>query len=250
MMVTLCSLSGAPGVTTATLALAGTWPTEEVTRVVEADASGGDIAAWWRLPVWNGLLDLAASSRPGQDHDHEDEQHFVQVLPGGVRVCVAPASAERTAGALDLITRHPKTLTRWAGVTLMDLGRVSPESEVMELAEEAAVTVVVTSGDFAQLKRLEETAPSLRRGSRLGVVVVGPSRSEREIEQAIGVPVWGRLPWDRKTAEVLAGRRETMSRLHRRPLVKAAQALSRALAEKAPPQVVVDPVRAFLGEQP
>lgn len=250
MMVTLCSLSGAPGVTTAALALASTWPTEEVARVVEADASGGDIAAWWHLPVWNGLLDLAAASRPGQDHDEHEEARFVQVLPGGVRVCVAPASAERTTDALDLITQHPKTLSRWAGVTLVDLGRVSPESPVMALTEEAAATVVVTSGDLAQFKRLEETASSLRKGSRLGVVVVGPSRSTREIEQAIGVPVWARLPWDRKTADVLAGRRDSVGWLHRRPLVTAARSLGRTLVEKAQPRVDVDAVQAFLGGQP
>lgn len=247
MMVTLCSLSGAPGVTTTALALASTWPTEDVTRVVEADASGGDIAAWWRLPVWNGVIDLAAASRPGQDHDHEDEQRFVQILPGGVRVCVAPASAERTMDALALITQHPKIMTSWTGVTLVDLGRVSPESQIMALSEEAAVTVVVTSGDLAQLKRLEETAPSLRKGAQLGVVVVGPSRSTHEIEQAIGIPVWGHLPWDRKTADVLTGRRDSVGRLHRRPLVTAARSLGHTITEKT--QSHGDPVRAFQGGQ-
>ncbi|GAB3726799.1 hypothetical protein [Nocardiopsis nanhaiensis] len=251
MMVTFCSLSGAPGVTTAALALASTWPADAAVRVVEADASGGDIAAWWHLPVWPGLTDLAAANRPGQDHDHPGEARFLQVLPGGVRVCLAPASAERTASALDLITQHPKALTRWAGVTLVDLGRVAPEAEVMALAEEAQCHVVFTSGDLAHLKRLKDTlTDSVGRDSRLGVVVVGPGRSAQEVQQAVGVPVWGHLPWDPTSAAVLAGRRPAGRRLHRRPLIKAAQALGRTLADSAPPRRFADPVQAFLGGRP
>lgn len=251
MMVTLCSLSGAPGVTTAALALASTWPTDEAVRLVEADASGGDIAAWWHLPVWPGLIDLAAASRPGQDHDYDGEARFMQVLPAGVRVCVAPASAERTASALDLITQHPKALAWWAGVTLVDLGRVAPESAVMALEEEAQANVVLTTGDVAHLKRLKEAALGLKDSDRpLGVVVVGTSRSAQEVEDAVGVPVWGHLPWDGKTADVLTGRREAVSRLHRRPLIKAAQRLGRTVEEKTQPRNAVDPVRAFLGERP
>src|SRR5699024_8590554 len=157
-----------PGVSTLSLALAGVWPGPGAASMVEADASGGDVAAWWHLPPWPGAVDLAASSRSGQDHDRPDLATATQVLPGGTRVCVAPASADLLA--------------------------------VADLA------VLVCSGDLAQLKRVKESAGMLfRAGPHVGLAVVGGRGSETEISEAVGLPVWAHLPRDAKAARFLTG---------------------------------------------
>ncbi|GAA1109913.1 MULTISPECIES: P-loop NTPase family protein [Nocardiopsis] len=255
MIIALCSLSGAPGTTTLALALAGTWPTQSPVRVVEADASGGDIAAWWNLPLWPGVVDLAAASRSGQDHDTPPEEfsRFFQVLPGGLPVCVAPSTADRVGAALDLLARNPKALAG-EGVTVVDLGRLYPETSAQELLAGADAVVVVTSGDVGHLKRLKDASHDLReRCARVGAVVVGPSRSAGEVSEAVGLPVWAMLPRDVVAAEVLTGRREQGRRLRRRPLIRQARYLGHLLAEQVHSASASAPdpaVTTFLGETP
>lgn len=254
MIIALCSLSGAPGVTTLALALAGAWPTETPVRVVEADASGGDIAAWWNLPLWPGVVDLAAASRSGQDHDTPEFSRFFQVLPGGLPVCVAPPTADRVGAALDLLARNPKALAG-EGVTVVDLGRVCPQTPSGELLEAADAVMVVTSGDVGHLKRLKDASHDLReRCARVGVVVVGPSCSTAEVADAVGLPVWAMIPRDVVSAQVLTGRRDQDRRLHRRPLIRQARHLGRTLTDQAPstpaPRMDDPAVATFLGEAP
>lgn len=227
-MIALFSLSGAPGVTTLSLALASVWPDSDPVRVVEADASGGDVAVRWGLPTYPGLLEVAAAARPGQDL--EPLTDGVQVLPGGLRVCVAPPTAERTAGALELLAHNPKALNgRGRGGTVVDLGRVASGSVSSTLLAAADVAVLVVSGEAAHLKRVREAAGDLFvHTPRVGLAVVGAERSAAEITQAVGLPVWARVPHDPKTARFLAGQGE-VRRVHRRPLIKAARALAEHL---------------------
>jgi hypothetical protein len=216
------------------MALATAWPTAEAVCVVEADLSGGDIAAWWHLPVWPGLLDLAAASRSGQDHEDGAVGPHTQVLPGGLRVCVAPATADRTVGAVGLLAHNPKALTAASGVTLVDLGRVTPHSAASGLLEACDTAVLVTTGDIAQLKRVKDSAAGLFVSSpRVGLVVVGGRGGTREISTAVGMPVWGHIPTDPKTAAFLAGQAEA-ARVDRRPLIKAARDLATLLRHQGP----------------
>ncbi|WP_160050835.1 hypothetical protein [Nocardiopsis sp. FR4] len=250
MLVAVFSLAGAPGVTTLSLALASTWPAAESVWMVEADASGGDVAAWWRLPVWPGLVDLAAASRSGQDHEAVDTTACSQVLPGGLRVCVAPPTAERTVGAVGLLAHNPKALTG-EEVTVVDLGRLTPDSSALALLEAADTAVLVASGDVAQLKRVKEAVPGLTgRSAHLGLAVVDPTRSSSEVSDAVDLPVWARVPQDARTAAFLRGQGE-VRRPHRRPLLRQARALGRTLAEHARTAAPPDPtVARFLGEAP
>lgn len=232
-LIAVCSLAGAPGVTTAALALASTWPTAEPVCVVEADTSGGDIASWWRVPTWPGVVDLAAASRGGQDHEDTALGAYTQVLPGGMRVCVAPATAERIGSAIALLAHHPKALSAADEVTVLDLGRLGPSSDSARLLAEADAVVVATTTEVCQLKRLRESLVMLRASSaRLGVAVVGASwRSNAEISEALGAPIWARLPRDRRAAAFLAGQQHT-PRIGRRPLIRAAHTLARTLEEQ------------------
>ena len=63
-VIALASAKGSPGVTTATLALAATWPGRAL--LVEADPAGGDVLAGYgrgELPPAPGLLELATAAR-------------------------------------------------------------------------------------------------------------------------------------------------------------------------------------------
>ena len=59
----LCSAHGAPGVTTTALTLAGVWPKNRQCLLVEADPSGGVVAARFGLQDSPGLASLAAAAR-------------------------------------------------------------------------------------------------------------------------------------------------------------------------------------------
>lgn len=227
-MIALFSLSGAPGVTTLSLALASVWPDPDPVRVVEADASGGDVAVRWGLPTYPGLLEVAAAARPGQDLELPTDG--IQVLPGGLRVCVAPPTAERTAGALELLAHNPKALNgRGQGCTVVDLGRVAPGSVSTALLAAVDVAVLVVPGEAAHLKRVKEAVPDLFvHAPRVGLAVVDAERSAAEITHAVGLPVWALVPHDPKTARFLVGRGE-VRRVHRRPLIKAARTLAQHL---------------------
>lgn len=232
-MIAVFSLSGAPGVTTLSLALAGVWPDPAPVPIVEADASGGDVAPWWHLPPWPGVVDLAASSRSGQDHDRPDLTSATQVLPGGARVCVAPSSADRTSAALELLSQNPKALRE--GTSIVDLGRVRPQGPSAGLLAASDLAVLVCSGDIAQLKRVKESAGWMfRAGPHVGLAVVGGRGSEAEISEVVGLPVWARLPRDDKAARFLTGQGDA-ARIHRRPLIRAARSLAATLHSRTQP---------------
>ncbi len=101
LLVVVASAKGAPGVSTACVGLAATWPPGWRPVVVEVDPSGGDLAAWHGLPGEPGLVSLAAASRhtgrAGLVWDH------VQEMPGGLPVVPAPAGAEQASAALDVL---------------------------------------------------------------------------------------------------------------------------------------------------
>lgn len=105
MLVVVGSVKGAPGVTTACMALAVAWPAGWQPVVVEADPSGGDLAAGFSLAGEPGLVSLAAAAR----HAHHGAvlREHTQALPGGLPVVAAPVDAEQATRACDLLTGIP-----------------------------------------------------------------------------------------------------------------------------------------------
>ncbi|GLU47470.1 hypothetical protein [Nocardiopsis ansamitocini] len=238
--ISLFSLGGAPGVTTLAMALASVWPDEAGAVLVEADSGGGDVATWRRLHTSPGLIDLAAAARhrevqPADSGEHSPLKH-AQVLPGGLPVCVAPATADRSAGAVGLLAQHASVLRADHGpVTVVDLGRIAPRSPTAHLAVAADTAILVVQDEVAQLRRVKESAAAFADSFRsLRVVVTGGSDSTAEISAAVGLPVWGRLPRDEKGAAFLRGERNNR-RPERRPLFKSAAALAADLLKDAAP---------------
>ena len=83
-IVSICSIKGAPGVTTLACLIGATWPVHRCVLVAEADVSGGDLAARFSLSSRRGWTTLSASIRRERR---------------GVFDCGAPATAPRRSGS-------------------------------------------------------------------------------------------------------------------------------------------------------
>ena len=84
MIVSLCSVRGAPGVTSWSLLLAAAWPPEyDVDRVVvEADCDGGVVGARYGFGVDPGVVSLIASLRRADSPDVNLADHGRRVNDG------------------------------------------------------------------------------------------------------------------------------------------------------------------------
>ncbi|MCY9787111.1 hypothetical protein KIK06_24815 [Nocardiopsis sp. EMB25] len=231
MIVAVCSLSGAPGVTTLATAIAACWPSSPLTVpvLVEADVSGGDVASWYGIDLNDkGLVSLAVASRTPSPVQASAEvwaeagvenassagarlvNHAVE-LPGGLRAVPAPADPLESGRAVSMLSHSPGILS--SGTAIVDVGRTVPGSAGSALLRHADVVVVLTSpGDVGQANRLKACAPilaSLREdGVRVGLAISGAcGHGDNEVSQiAAGLPVWARVPHDPTGAALTQGR--------------------------------------------
>ena len=246
MIVAVGADKGAPGVTTAALALGMVWPTERV--VVEADPSGADIPfrlhapGGGRLDPQRSVTELANAARLAA----------VQPVPGyaqdtalGVPVVPGALGPETFRGTASLWPRIAALCAAWPGIVLADLGRVQPGHPALPMAKLAVGMVLVarpTPGGLYRLRaRVADLAATLGDPSRprspLGVVLVCPVGEHRraaadaaEILDAarLPVPVAGCLAWDPATVSAMQG--AGLSRRTRRSdLVRSARAVARVL---------------------
>ena len=78
--------------TTTTVALASAWPASHEAMIVEADPSGGDLAAWFDLPIVPSLSTVVTSTF---DTSWPDIDRHTRVAESGLRLISAPASAAK-----------------------------------------------------------------------------------------------------------------------------------------------------------
>jgi hypothetical protein len=244
-LVVLAAGKGAPGVSTAAVALAAVWPRPAV--LAEADPAGGDLV--FRLTGANGhplaqdrgLLSLATAVRSGPGLAMSEH---VQSAAGGLPVLVGPASPVQAAG---IAASWPALAAALAGTSeadvLVDCGRLGPDTPLPVLARADLVLLLVrpTLAGVAHLRaalgwllpRLEPTPPP---ADRLGVVVRADPRhgesASREVRDVLAgsahpVAVLGSLVEDPAGAAGLAG--QWTRALDRAPLVASARTLAGAL---------------------
>lgn len=241
-VVAVCSLSGAPGVTSLATAMAAAWPSGVLTVpvLVEADASGGDVAAWHGTNAGSGrkgLVSLAAASRSpvpadtsmsvtlnessGESGPHPLLRHAIE-LPGGLRVVAAPPDPLEAGHAVDALARNPRLL-KSARATVVDVGRAVPGSAGAALLRHADTVVVLSqAGQVEQAERLRVCAPALaslrQDGVRVGLAITGacPHTDGEVSEVAGGLPVWARIPHDPSGAGLVRGEHHPPQRLRDR----------------------------------
>jgi hypothetical protein len=245
-LIAVAADKGAPGVTTACVALAAVWPRPVL--LAECDPAGGDIAC--RLPgakggqldPGRGLLSLAVAARRGMGAGQVLEH--TQKLSGGLDVLAGVVTAEQGAG-LDLLWGPlGAALAQLPGLDVIaDCGRVGADGPPYDLLASAASVVLVTRGTLAEVVRLRERVTAVtaalasryRQGTPVGVVVVAGHRrfhaALAEVGHALGTGgarVVGGLAYDPPSAEALRG--EWGGRLNRSLLIRTARDLARRLA--------------------
>jgi len=260
-LIAVAADKGAPGVTTACVALAAVWPRPVL--LAECDPAGGDLV--YRLPAagggqldpGRGLLSLAVAVRRGLGPDQAWEH--TQKLRGGLDILVGVVTAEQGAGLEPLWGPVGATL---AGLpeadVIADCGRIGVDGPHYDLLAHASVVVLITGPTLADVVRLRERIEAVRaalarrgRSPWVGVAVVAPHRrfhaALAEFGQVVGrnssaVGVIGGLAHEPRSAELLRG--EWGGRLDRSLLIRTARDLAGRLIAYLPVSVAADSPRA------
>ena len=243
-VVALCSLKGAPGVTTSAVALAAGWPAGGQPVVVECDPAGGDLMARYRLELNPGLVTLAAAGRRAGEDAGLIWQH-TQRLSGGLPVIAGPPSAGQARAALTELTAGPhgsllrRAASRPGVVVIADCGRVDADSPVLDVVREADVMLLVAgAGDEALAHLAVMVRPAATWSRRPRLVLVGPGYPTEEITQALGTAELGmhvaaRIPHDPAGARAFGGQPASRAAPGRSRLGRAASELAARVAQDA-----------------
>jgi len=241
-LIVLGAGKGAPGVTTASVALAAVWPRRAV--VAECDPSGADLALRLTgedgrpLAQDHGLLSLATAVRSNAG-DVSLRGH-VQTVAGGLDVLVG-SHTSRQAAALQAVW-GPVGLhlsgTDEADV-LADCGRLTPPTVALQLARHARLLVLVvraTPSGLAHLRALLAELADQDVPAPVAVLPIADKRGRSVPEQVtevirshagIQLVVLGPLALDPVGAAGLAG--EWTRHLDRTALVESARNVAHEL---------------------
>ena len=252
-LIAIASDKGAPGVTTAALALAAVWPRPVL--LAECDPAGGDLvyrfpaAGGGHLDPRRGVLSLAVVARRGMQPQQVWEH--VQKLHGGLDVLAGVTNAEQGAGLSLLWGPIGKALASMPQADVIaDCGRLGADGPLYDLLAEATTVVLVTKVHVADVIRLRDRATAFaaaaqsrgRRNFGVGVVVVADHKKFRaslgEVQHVLGqanapATVLGGIAHDTKGADLLSG--EWGGNLDRTMLIKTAREVARQLVQGLPP---------------
>lgn len=220
-VIALASATGAPGVSTAALGLALTWPRHVLLADCDREPAQAVQAGYLRGmdPGGRGMMALAHLHREGQPLGPEV---WRQTLPlteeGEVQRRFLPGFT--TPGAARLFEHVWPTLgdsfeqLGAQGVdVLIDAGRLSSSGLPLGVlaAADAVLLVVRTSlrslaAARIHLPTLTDQVQSMPRPTGAGLLVVGPGRpySSAEIAAHFALPAWAEIPWEPKAAMVLS----------------------------------------------
>lgn len=242
-LVALCSASGAPGVTTAALAVAWAWPHTTGRRclLVDADPAGSGLLPGFLeagIPAGGGVLGLATerSLSPDTVLRHTvslDPDEYFLVLTG----VIEPAQARPLASTWTHLIEVARTFDDSGLDVVVDAGRLGHRCEPTALLEAADVAVVVTRSNLAGLAPARAGLAALRESRAPGaptlVLAVGRPApySPAEIAAALDVEALT-LPQDPRAARALALGGRADWRLARSPLLRAAGETAASLAAR------------------
>lgn len=210
MLVAVASVKRSPGVTTFAVALAACWPAARRV-VVEADGSGGDLAARFGLHPSPGLVSLAADVRSAGRPDATVVGRHTHPIGDGLFVVPAPPGAAEATGALSAMLPAGLTALRTAAVDpealiVLDCGRLDPGAVAAPLADGADVLLVLSGARADDLAHLPSRLRSLGRGVRQRrLLLVGEGYPTAEVERELGAPVAARVPHDARAAAAMRG---------------------------------------------
>jgi hypothetical protein len=251
-LIAVAADKGAPGVTTASVALAAVWPRPVL--LAECDPAGGDLiyrlptADGGRLDPRRGLLSLAVAARRGLQ-PHQVWEH-AQKLRGGLDILVGVGGAEQGAGLELLWGSVGRVLAAVPQADVIaDCGRLGVDGPVYDLLAQASAVVLLTRVSLGEVIRLRDRVSMLaaslqRRGrpaGRIDVVVITDYKNFgaaiTEVGQALrqgGAParVVGGLAYEPKSANQLRG--QWTGKLDKSMFIRTARAIAGDLASALP----------------
>lgn len=233
--------------TTTTMAIAAGWPhgerrigdVHQEVVVVEADPSGGSLAAWLDSPLSPSLTTVVTALHQGVTTGANPLTQWstidvmIRRSASGLQFVPAPFRSREARGAISEadLTFFPLLGSVDHTIALLDVGRIDPLRLPTSLPV-ADLTVVVHRQDSSsapaatvRLERLAETLEALRdAGQRVALGVIGDepfSLSEVVEFTAPNGPAWTLSP-DPLSAAVLAGHAGvSRRRLARLPLMRS-----------------------------
>ena len=257
-VITLASASGAPGVTTAALALAFAWP--RPVYIIEADAAGSSqISAGYlrgQVPHNRGMIDLAVAHRQGRIAEILREVALDlplrQVAAGGGGEAETSTDVRFVAGARshaqamtvsriwDSLDPVLKSLDRSGIDVIVDAGRLGMDGFASPLLRSADLALLTTratlpalSGARGWARQLTEEFDRVGALHSLGLLLVGEGRSytEKQVRAVLKLPVLATLAFDPVAAEVYyLGRPCRRRRFDHAALPRSARAAASALS--------------------
>jgi MinD-like ATPase involved in chromosome partitioning or flagellar assembly len=248
-VIALASAKGAPGVTTAAVALGAAWPGRAL--VAECDPAGGDLAARFGLAPDPSLLSLAAAARRG-DLAPEQVWAHTQRLPRGLQVLTGQRSAEQARALGVLWPLLPAAFGTLGVDVVVDCGRLGPEPPTELLLRSADATLLLTRPTADGVMHLVDCLEVLgRRGAAAAVVLVGEhpfagsAVNATLAAEGVAGRVVGVLADDRRGAGMLCGEPGNQRWLERgSPLIRSARALTGTLRQRPTVTAAARQVRA------
>lgn len=234
LLIAVAGVGPGSGVTTTTVALARTWPGPEQAVIVEADPTGGQLAALTGADPYRGLASMARAASAGAPAKALELTEHAQLLPGGVAFLASPPgpdSGPRAAWTTALLTADDNSHPRdWnpSGVTVFaDCGAPEPGSVTASILTHADARLLVVHADrddpvHARHRILALTA----HGRRRAVLLIDPHPGS-DYATALGIPVMARLPADSASAATLLRRPRPWAR--RNHLLPAARVIATAI---------------------
>ena len=247
MIITLCSASGSPGVSTSAMGLAMVWPRPVL--LLEADPSGSSAMLTGYMRSFDptsipSIFDLALTYRqrgtlpPVWDAAVQVPESRIKLI-SGLRTHTQAAAV---AGVWTPLIGQLHTLDAAGVDVIVDLGRLGLEGRPMGLLPASDLTLLVTRSSLPALVPAKNWAGVLGEqvgpGSlRAGLLVIGPGHpySAADASKQLRLPVTTTLPMDPASADVFhlgsqPGRKFTRSPLHR-SLAPAAAAIVNQIEE-------------------
>ena len=229
--------------TTTCVAFAATWPLDDETLVLEADPSGGSLAAWLDTPATPTLATVVATIGTTGGSVVATVASMTHASAAGIRFVPAPIRAVPAHRAIDEATATVvPALAGSPTIVLADLGRGVEAAPIVRWAS----TVVVVhrqsgrsaAAESVRLERLvERTEQMLLHDADVVVAVIGddpfdPIEILALVESSVGGRVAGHvvLADDPLSAAVIGGRTGVSAkRLRRLPLMRSAAAATSRL---------------------
>lgn len=245
-LITLLSVSGAPGTTTTALGLTLAWDRPAV--LIEADTTGTSaiLSGYLRgiVPFSHGLLDLAAAHRRNQllEALHANSMPLTQTGARLIPSLARPASNDQVRLLNELwgpLGAAAASLDRAGTDVIVDAGRFGATGAPLALLAATDQVLIVTRTTLPAIAATRAVGTTVRdalekagNADAVGLILVGEGQpySTSEIVKFARLPVTTSVAWDPVHAEVFSVGAEPSRKFNQSSLIRSLRAASSAIA--------------------